>query len=259
MTQQPFNRRFGVEIEILSNVSTNTILTAVRAEGINIEFESYTHRVTSHWKIVRDVSCGLELVSPVLEGEPGLAEVEKVTKALNQIGAQVNRNCGMHVHLDASAMTLKAIKNLFKLWTKFEEVLDTFQPMSRRGNANRFILSNVPGDYKAAFQLIDNCKSVDEIRNLYPSRYRKLNIHPYFRQQTIEVRHHSGTTDGSKITSWVRLMGAMFDKAQSSTAILPWPANTAPYSDRAGWFFKTVNAKGVKKFFMDRAKQLAAA
>ena len=70
-------------------------------------------------------------------------------------------------------MNLKAVKNLFKLWLKFEDVLDTFQPPSRRGNANTycrpiskavFLMARITGaNARRMFNRIDACKNMDEM------------------------------------------------------------------------------------------------
>ena len=104
------SRRFGVEIEFLSTVTVEQVLTKLRSAGIQAEYEGYTHRTTPHWKIVSDGSCGYELVSPILEGEAGVEELQKAATALEAAGAQVDRRCGLHVHFDARQMNLKAIK-----------------------------------------------------------------------------------------------------------------------------------------------------
>lgn len=265
------SRRFGVEIEFLSTITTEQAVTSLRAAGIRVEFEGYTHRTTPHWKIVTDGSCGYELVSPVLEGEAGIEEVRIAAAALEAAGALVNKKCGLHVHFDARSMSLKAVKNLFKLWSKFEDVLDTFQPKSRRGNANQFCQSNLPslalGEMDAAdhrhacntmFGKIDACRSMEEMKALYPCRYRKLNIHSYFRHQTLEVRHHSGTTDPGKITNWVRLMARLFDAAEAAATVRNRPEDTGIGTSRTKWFFQAINARGLTKFYTERAKKLAA-
>ena len=243
MTTPLMSRRFGVEIEFLSTVSTDQVMNCLRASGLPVEYEAYTHRVTPHWKVVSDGSCGYELVSPVLEGEAGLDEVRTAAAALEAAGAEVNRKCGFHVHFDASRMSLKAIKNLFKLWLKFEDVLDSLQPPSRRGNANTYCQTNLPYEPFGA---------------LYPCRYRKLNIHSYFRHRTLEVRHHSGTTNPEKITNWVRLMARLFDAAESAAAVRNRPEDTGLGMSRMKWFFQAVGAKGLTKFYNARAKKLAA-
>ena len=268
MTTPTMNRRFGVEIEFLATITKDQALASLMAAGIRVETMVYTHDVTPHWKIVNDGSCGYELVSPVLEGEQGIEEVRKAATALEAAGATVDRRCGIHVHFDASGMNLKAVKNLFKLWLKFEDVLDTFQPTSRRGNANSYCGSNLedritdPSGHRATcqslFDKIDACKSMTKLGELYPSRYRKLNVQSYFRHQTLEVRHHAGTVEAAKITNWVRLMARMFDAAETAATVRNRPQDTGFGMTRAKWFFQAIAAKGLTKFYTDRAKKLAA-
>ena len=268
MTTSTMSRRFGVEIEFLSTITAQQAITSLTAAGIRVESEGYPHRTTPHWKVVRDGSCGYELVSPVLEGEAGLEEVRIAASALEAAGAKVDKRCGLHVHFDARSMNLKAVKNLFKLWLKFEDVLDTFQPPSRRGTANNYCLTNLDhsiidaGNHRSQclgmFRKIDLCKNMEQMKALYPSRYRKLNIHSYFRHQTLEVRHHSGTTSPEKITNWVRLMARMFDAAETATAVRNRPEDNGVGMPRMKWFFQSIEAKGLTKYFTDRAKKLAA-
>ena len=268
MTTPTMSRRFGVEIEFLSTVTIQQAVMSLRAAGLQVQSEGYTHRTTPHWKVVGDGSCGLELVSPVLEGEAGLEQVRIAAAALEAVGAQVDKRCGLHVHFDARGMSLKSIKNLFKMWLKFEDVLDTFQPASRRGNANRYCQTNLSyepvgaGDHRGQcsrmFQRIDACRSIEEMKALYPCRYRKLNIHSYFRHQTLEVRHHSGTTNPEKITHWVRLMARLFDAAESAATVRNRPEQTGIGASRMKWFFQAIEARGLAKFYTARAKKLAA-
>jgi len=268
MTTPLMSRRFGVEIEFLSTITVEHAVNTLRAAGIEVEYMAYTHNTTPHWKIVMDGSCGYELVSPVLEGEHGIEEVRKAAAALEVAGATVDRRCGFHVHFDARQMKLKAVKNLFKLWMKFEDVLDTFQPLSRRGSSNTYCQSNLRdrchdanGHREACdamFNAIDTSKSMEEMARIYPCRYRKLNIHSYFRHQTLEVRHHAGTTDPDKITNWVRLMARLFDAAETAATVRNRPEDTGLGMSRMKWFFRAVNATGLTKFYTDRAKKLAA-
>ena len=268
MTTPLMIRRFGVEIEFLSTITVEHAVNTLRAAGIEVEYMAYTHSTTPHWKIVMDGSCGYELVSPVLEGEQGIEEVRKAAAALEAAGATVDKRCGFHVHFDARSMKLKAVKSLFKLWLKFEDVLDTFQPLSRRGSSNTYCQSNLRdrcddarGHREACdamFNAIDACKSMEEMARIYPCRYRKLNIHSYFRHQTLEVRHHAGTTDPEKITHWVRLMARLFDAAEAAATVRNRPEDTGLGMSRLKWFFQAVNATGLTKFYTDRAKKLAA-
>ena len=148
------------------------------------------------------------------------------------------------------------------------DVLDTFQPPSRRGNANTYCRTNLDhsiidagnhrGQCSQMFRKIDDCRNMDQMKQLYTCRYRKLNIHSYFRHQTLEVRHHSGTTDPAKITNWVRLMARMFDAAESAAAVRNRPEDNGVGMPRMKWFFQAIDARGLTKFYTERAKKLAA-
>jgi len=268
MQTQSMSRRFGVEIEFLSTVSPDKVVEALEAAGICIRNVGYTHATTSFWKIVPDSSCGYELVSPVLEGEAGLEELHRAATALNSTGATVDRRCGFHVHFDASGMSMKAVRNLFKLWLKFEDVLDAFQPESRRLNNNHYCQSNLDVNCadatthravcEQAFRRIDACRTMQDLGSLFPSRYRKLNVQSFFRHRTLEVRQHAGTTCPEKMTSWVRLMARMFDAAETTTVVRNRPEETGLGKSRLKWFFQAVNARGLTRFYTARAASLAA-
>jgi hypothetical protein len=136
-----FNHKFGIEIEAF-NVGMSQLATALRAAGINVEVENYNHTNRNHWKIVTDGSIqgerAFELVSPVLKGEAGIAQVKKVCDVLESIGAKVNKSCGMHVHFDARQMQINDWRNLYKNYIILENEIDAIMPASRRGNVNTY-------------------------------------------------------------------------------------------------------------------------
>ena len=99
-----FNRNFGVEIEAY-NCTRDRLARELTAAGIRVEVEGYNHTDhTDHWKLVTDSSLHgnntFELVSPILHGEQGLEELEKVCWVLDLCNAKVNDSCGLHVHMD---------------------------------------------------------------------------------------------------------------------------------------------------------------
>lgn len=118
-----FNRRFGVEIEAY-NVTRQDLLFALHAVGIEAHEEGYNHTTRAHWKIVSDGSLTgtntFELVSPILEGELGLAQLEKVCQALEQVNAKVNKSCRLHIHFDAAGFNLATFKRIYKGYARLE-------------------------------------------------------------------------------------------------------------------------------------------
>ena len=94
------NFKFGIELEF-ADLTTDAVMRVLSDAGIRIVDRGYTHADYSDgvWKVVPDSSVrnGLEVVSPVLFGEEGLAECVKVAQALEAAEASINRTCGFPV------------------------------------------------------------------------------------------------------------------------------------------------------------------
>lgn len=197
------NRTFGVEIEFVGRRAA--AISALRDAGIEVYDSSYTHQVSSRWKVVPDgsVSNGAELVSPVLSGEEGLRQVKVAAKALREAGCTVNRSCGLHVHVGASDLSVKELAHVVDRYASHEAALDAVMPNSRRHNNNTYCRSLLGG-----YVNLDRLKNSTSVRDLESSmnhaRYYKVNLMAYARQQTVEFRQHSGSLSGEKITNWVR-------------------------------------------------------
>lgn len=215
-----FTRKFGVEIEAF-NVSRENLERALNNAGIRTRAESYNHNARNHWKIVGDASISgsnsFELVSPPLEGMAGLTELQTVCRVLGELNAKVNRSCGLHLHFDASAMTIESWKNLYVNYATFEDAIDQIMPVSRRANNNRYCNTMKVRNYR---QKIDNCLTLQaiELEITMGTRYYKLNTQAYWRHRTVEFRQHSGTIEYSKISNWVKICAQLLDYSMSSQA-----------------------------------------
>lgn len=206
-----FTRNFGVEIEAYGCTRTQ-LLRELRKAGIVVEDERYNHTTRPYWKIVHDSSLQgentFELVSPVLHGEEGLAELRKVCYVLEFLGAQVNSSCGLHVHLDAEDFDLPTWKRLLRTALTLEPIIDRMMPASRRHNQYCCAMANI------STQKINRATSVDQLREaFYKNRYYKVNVEAYARHRTIEFRQHSGTIEYTKISHWVRFLAGMINFA----------------------------------------------
>ena len=75
--------------------------------------EAYNHHLRSCWKLVTDSSLNgndtFELVSPILVGEDGLEELEKVCWVLDACNVKINGSCGMHVLPEYRVMRLISV------------------------------------------------------------------------------------------------------------------------------------------------------
>jgi hypothetical protein len=212
------NNKFGIELECFG-VAQSTVMQALRDAGINTMITGYSGREYQVWQVKSDCSIqganGFEVVSPILEGEAGIADLVKVCNVLKQLNAQVNKSCGFHVHHNAADWGIQKFRNLFKRFAKFEGALDSVQPDSRRANMNRYC-----GSVIKTFAEIDNCTTVRQLSELYGhSRYYKLNLQSFFRMGSVEFRHHSGTIEADKVEQYVRLTYAMVQDAADHTAV----------------------------------------
>lgn len=198
------NRFFGIEIEC-KNVSMEAARDALNNAGIPCRIEHYGHSTPTSWKIVPDssVSDGFEIVSPKLSGNGGLEQVRKVSAALNEIGARVARDCGFHVHVDATDLSACTLHNVLKRYAAYENVIDTFMPRSRRGNENRYCRNT--SELLGFLHAPTGRSSVREYLSAIDSdrRYYKVNVAAFLRHGTVEFRHHSGTTMANKMIPWI--------------------------------------------------------
>ncbi|WP_278585297.1 amidoligase family protein, partial [Prevotella nigrescens] len=178
-----FNRNFGIEIEAY-NCTRERLARELTAAGINVQVEGYNHTDhTDHWKLVTDSSLSgnntFELVSPILHGEQGLEELEKVCWVLDLCNAKVNDTCGLHVHMDAAEFDLATWKNLILTYKRLEGVIDNFMPHSRRNNHYCKALTAITENS------IKHARNIGELRAaFFHNRYHKVNLEAYARHRT---------------------------------------------------------------------------
>lgn len=235
-----FTRKFGIEIEAY-NCTREKLASELRAAGIDVAVEGYNHTTRNHWKLVTDASLSgnntFELVSPVLEGEAGLKELEKVCWVLEFCDVKVNDSCGLHIHMDAADFDLQTWKNLALSYKHLERVIDSFMPQSRRQNNYCKGLSSISAsDIQAA-------QSIYDLRAAFGNnRYRKVNLEAYARHRTVEFRQHSGTTNFTKMENWIRFLNGLITFAKSGIA-----ANTSleniPFLDEKQKLFYKLRTK----------------
>ena len=208
-----FNRNFGIEIEAY-NCTRERLARELTAAGINVQVEGYNHTDhTEHWKLVTDSSLSgnntFELVSPILHGEQGLEELEKVCWVLDLCNAKVNDTCGLHVHMDAAEFDLSTWKNLILTYKRLEGVIDNFMPRSRRNNHYCKALTAITENS------IKHARNIGELRAaFFHNRYHKVNLEAYARHRTVEFRQHGGSTNFTKMSAWIHFLAKMITFAK---------------------------------------------
>ena len=229
VTPAPFapgalTRTFGVEIEAYG-VTTTALLAELRAQGLEAESEGYNHTTRAHWKITTDASISgahaFELVSPVLRGLEGLAELEKACRALKICGAQVNASCGLHIHFGATNLGIQHLRQLVRNYLVLEPTIDQLMPRARRANNAGYCQGLLRGRTLAAAEQAILAATSPEALSAAANggdRYHKVNLQSYFRQGTVEFRQHSGSTDYEKISMWVKFLHNLIDYSASHLA-----------------------------------------
>jgi len=221
-------RTFGIEIEMI-NMTPDRAAAVLQAAGINAHREGYNHTTRPYWKVVTDGSLRdnnmsnmntCEVVSPILQGNEGLADTEKVCNALKAAGATVNKTCGLHVHIGASDLTVEVMKNVFTRYAVLENDIHTFLPKSRVDNlyARRCSLALTP-EFKSATTLE---RAIRAVGNAYGdqmyNRYSSVNLAAYLRHTTVEFRQHSGTVEFEKIKNWVEFTMSFVEASKTIVA-----------------------------------------
>jgi hypothetical protein len=196
---------FGVEIECImpSHMYAEILSNNLREHGIDCFTSIYNHAISTSWKLVADGSLtgnGIELVSPILKGEEGFREIRKICKALTSLEITVNKSCGFHVHVGVNNESVEFFKNLYMMYHMFEGTIDTIMPISRRANTSQYCRSLKDIELKTIAE-VATLRDIAKLTN--NNRYSKLNFQAFWRQGTIEFRHHSGTVNSSKIVSWI--------------------------------------------------------
>lgn len=203
----PFDRTFGVEIEV-KGLSTYQAAAALERAGIACEDAGYTHRVMATWKAVTDasVSGGCEIVSPILRGEAGLAQVAQVMEALRAAGGRVDRSTGLHVHVGVSDLNGTGIARVLDFYATNQRAFDGLVSQSRRSDSSNVYCRGWGHGEKD--NVVRGLKARETFQGAYVggTRYYTINLQSLHRYGTVEFRQHQGTLNGTKATAWIRLL-----------------------------------------------------
>jgi len=220
---------FGVEIECL--VPRGSFRAGFRHHGIEIGGEW-----PAGWRAERDGSLNtrrrnyvdVEIVSPILKGADGIAQIKKVGEILERLDARVNPTCGFHVHVGAKSAAgddynkvADWVRRLLCLTAHHEMALYGAAGTRRRYNG-RWCASLRNGRWaQKKEELKKRDMTADELR-LQASgidRYQLLNVQNLFgTKRTVEFRCFSGTVESLKMIGWVQMCLALATRALDHTA-----------------------------------------
>ena len=219
----------GVEIETVSGQV---------AHNAGLRVGSYTGPVQvpylpQGWKAKSDgsINCqnsnqnGCELVSPILRGPEGLAQVVAACQALREKGHIVNNSCGVHVHIgwDQSRREVNAesLKRLITIVAYLEKGLYAITGTKAR-ERGRFS--------KPVRQYL---RPTQAQRSASSDRYHALNLANLRPggKQTVEFRVFSGSISATKIVGWIQVCLGIVERAQNGKRCPSW----SPKPLQGGW------------------------
>ncbi len=188
-------RRFGVEIECFRESGENSPETKGFECGedgsivCDDEYRAEEHRTS------------------ILQGDAGMEVIEKHCKKLQASTYDVNKSCGLHVHIDCTDLKHSQLLNILSFIRVFDEVIFALMPKSRRVNhyCQRISVEKIVMQklfkYKTEGEEVLKQRFNNSFEGL--ERYRGFNLQAYYEHGTVEFRYHSGTINEEKIKHWI--------------------------------------------------------
>jgi hypothetical protein len=217
---------FGIEIETTapdSAVQNDGLRIGPYRRGIQVPY------LPAGWKAEADGSIDnsngghkCEIVSPVLRGAEGLAQVAEVVRTLEAKGHRVNASTGVHVHVGwKREWDAAALARLVTIASYCEAGLYAIT-----GTKNR-----ERGRYCGGVRKYGNGK--DAKAHLDRNRYHALNLTNLANgtKDTVEFRVFSGSLNATKIIGWVQVCLGLVERALVGKRLPKW--TPAPAS--GGW------------------------
>lgn len=217
---------YGLELETLAPD------TAISEDGLRIG--AYHHGIQvpflpRGWTAERDGSIDAsrgghpcEIVSPVLKGAEGLAQVAEVVRTLEAKSFRVNVSCGVHVHVAApGSWSAEALARLVTIVAYAEKGLYAITGTKNRERSRYCGGVRKYGNQKDAKPILDR------------NRYHALNLTNLAngRSETVEFRCFSGSVSVTKILGWIQVCLGLVERALTAKRTPTW--NPKPLS--GGW------------------------
>jgi len=217
---------FGIEIE--------TIAPESAAQNDGLQIGTYHHGIQvpylpEGWKAERDGSIntqrsGLacEIVSPVLRGIEGLAQVAEVLRTLEAKGHRVNISCGVHIHIGwKHEWPAEALARLVTIVSYAERGLYAITGTKSRER----------GIYCGGVRKYGNDK--DAKPALDRNRYHALNLTNLANRtrETVEFRLFSGSLNPIKVLGWIQVCLGLVERSLNTKRTPKWH----PTPLKGGW------------------------
>ncbi len=187
-----------------------------------------------------DYSYPFEFRSRPANGDALLDYINEVGAWLDDINADANSSCGLHVHMDMSGNSQIEKRRIRRWWLAFQPLL--YQMVNKYRRRNCYC------------EWIDS----DNYRAWIDNRGYGLNIQAIGKHGTYEVRIHHGTTDRKEIRNWILLMLSFFDtfsKIPLTRERLQHIKNFTNDELTAFFWLQLTVPSGLKDYFTEKIKR----
>lgn len=222
--------RSGREVVPYSERGAQQILDALRKAGFPaakkpLADHAYFGRHAKNnelWNVEPDPTSGWEITSRILRGRDGMGEIVDacgvLAKVFEELGLRVDdKRVGCHIHLGWDA-DFTALQQLAVLGAFYEPALLSLVAPSR---ARNFFVQSMRNRSRTLLSMT----TLDMWKDYFAGNRRKhLAVNPGHvlaegGYGTVEVRHHSGTIDPSKILAWISLWMRVLATARQPNAL----------------------------------------
>lgn len=244
------NLRFGIELEVATRKSRIEIINALEEAGIAVEGARYGSDVSYHtWKVQPDGSInGWEIVSPPLSNTEDLEKVAYVLRKVLKV--QGSPKCGVHVHHDINDFNIEQIKNIYKIYNKYEaNALRSIMRKQRMNNGYCLPVAKL-------MNKVESANTIEQFKKISASRYHTLNSKAYIKYGTMEFRHHHGTSDINEILTWLEITNKIVEAAYNGVSA-DEPLRAETYEDALNEMFEEIKLDNPKILRLARNRRRA--
>lgn len=182
----------------------------IEAEGVPAGGLDWLRVLPGVWATHVDNSLrdGIEFVSNgprAFEDLP--ADIEALNGACKTLGfvPVFGFRTSLHVHMNASDLTVRQLMNLFTLYTIFEVPLVMMGGEERRGNVHCLTVHDTAGVIESLRDFLLGRTAFSQLLSR-ERRYAAFNWASLQAHNTIEFRSHRGTSDVKTIMAWVTVL-----------------------------------------------------
>jgi len=229
-----FERAVGVEIE--------TTGYSDRIDDFNSSQFDFQESYDGSINVNDEEYKGAEYISHPMAGDYLFRQIDNMGNYLLDNDFEVNRSCGLHIHIDARDLFYEQLKGILMVTKTFEDIIFKIVPPSR--SKSRWC-KRVPMSKHNINRINSNSDLIEswyESSDCYPdfdkyndSRYHGLNLHARVYLGTIEFRYHSGTNNPTKIKNWITICQSIVAKGIELGDEMSHKKTGFEYSDEAVW------------------------